>query len=133
MSKFVGSWDVESTDNFEEYMKALGVGMVMRKMGNSVKPTVIISVDGDTWSLKAESTFKSTEIKFELGKEFAETTADGRNVKSTITLEGDNKMIHAQVADPPSTLTRELVDDNTLKLTMEAKGVVATRVYKRKA
>jgi hypothetical protein len=39
MSGLVGTWNLESSENFEEYMKALGVGFATRKIGNSVKPT----------------------------------------------------------------------------------------------
>lgn len=58
-----------------------GVGMALRKMGNMVKPTLTISIDGDKVVLKNSSTFKTTEISFKLGEEFDETTADGRTVK----------------------------------------------------
>lgn len=39
------------------------------------------------------STFKTTIIHFKLGEEFDEEAADGRHVKSTITIDG-NKMTH---------------------------------------
>jgi len=45
------------------------------------KPTTIISKEGDVFTLKTVSTFKSTEINFKLGEEFDETTADDRAVK----------------------------------------------------
>ena len=55
--------------------------MVMRKMGNAATPTVEITLEDGTYSLKTITTFKTTEIKFKLGEEFEETTADGRTVK----------------------------------------------------
>lgn len=58
-----------------------GVGLALRKMGNMVKPTLTITIDGDKVMLKNSSTFKTTEISFKLGEEFDETTADGRTVK----------------------------------------------------
>lgn len=45
------------------------------------KPTTLISVEGDTVTLKTQSTIKNTEISFKLGEEFDETTADDRKVK----------------------------------------------------
>lgn len=51
-------------------------------MGNLVKPNLVFSMAEDGFiSLKAESTFKTTEIKFKLNEEFEETTADGRKTK----------------------------------------------------
>lgn len=46
-----------------------------------LKPTTVISVDGDKVTLKTVSTFKTTELSFKLGEEFDETTADDRKVK----------------------------------------------------
>lgn len=53
----------------------------MRKIGNKITPTQNISIDNDEICIKTTSTFKTTEIKFFLGKEFVEVTADGCNVK----------------------------------------------------
>ncbi len=59
-----------------------GVGFATRQMGNMVKPNLVVSVDDDgVISMKSESTFKTTEIKFKLDEEFDETTADGRKTK----------------------------------------------------
>lgn len=71
------------SENFDEYMKALGVGYFTRLAGNAVKPTVELKKIGDNkYKLITTSTFKNSEIKFEPGKEFDETTLDDRNVKS---------------------------------------------------
>ena len=58
-----------------------GVGMLVRKMGASFKPSQLISCDGDKWTIKTVTSFKTTEISFTPGVEFDETTADGRNMK----------------------------------------------------
>lgn len=51
-------------------------------MGNMAKPNLVIRVDdAGVISMKSESTFKTTEIKFKLNEEFDETTADGRKTK----------------------------------------------------
>jgi hypothetical protein len=54
---------------------------MLRTTGNALKPDVVIAVDGDSWKLRSESTFKNTEINFKLGEEFDEKTADGRECK----------------------------------------------------
>lgn len=58
-----------------------GVGLVMRKMANMAKPTIVISVADDNWMVKTITTVKTTEIRFKLDEEFDEVTADGRKVK----------------------------------------------------
>ncbi|XP_029506119.1 fatty acid-binding protein, heart-like [Oncorhynchus nerka] len=125
---FTGTWNLKESKNFDEYMKALGVGFATRQVGGMTKPTTVIEVAGDTVTLKTQSTFKNTEINFKLGEEFDETTADDRKVKSLITVEG-GKMIHVQKWDgKETTLVRE-VSGNALELTLNLGDVVCTRSY----
>lgn len=104
-----------------------GVGFVLRKIGNSVSPTVELKKDGDKFTLVTSSTFKNSEISFELGKEFDEETLDGRQVKSVMTLEG-NKLIQKQGGDPASEIIREF-GEKDMVATMKVKEVVCTRKY----
>ncbi|XP_029705104.1 uncharacterized protein [Takifugu rubripes] len=78
---FCATWKLVESENFDDYMKALGVGFATRQVGNVTKPTVIISLEGDKVVVRTQSTFKNTEISFKLGEEFDETTADDRNCK----------------------------------------------------
>lgn len=61
--------------------------MAMRKMGNMAKPDIIISRNGDTFTIKTESTFKTSEFSFKLDEKFDENTIDGRKtqVNETVT------------------------------------------------
>ncbi|XP_038622466.1 myelin P2 protein-like isoform X1 [Tachyglossus aculeatus] len=109
-SRFVGTWRLSSSENFEDYMKALGVGLATRKLGNLARPSVTISMKGDTVTLRTDSTLKSTEISFKLGQEFDETTADNRKTKSVVTLE-KGALNHIQKWDgKQTTIKRKLVD-----------------------
>ncbi|XP_023236636.1 fatty acid-binding protein-like isoform X2 [Centruroides sculpturatus] len=127
MADLKGKYKLVSSENFEDFMKALGVGMVMRKLGATSKPTVEISQDGDTWSIKTITTFKTSEIKFKLGEEFEETRMDGSVVKTVITLE-DNKLIQKQFGDKEVVITREL-DGEKLKVICTVDNIVSTRIY----
>nr|XP_056701761.1 fatty acid-binding protein, heart [Euleptes europaea] len=125
---FAGVWNLMDSSNFDDYMKAVGVGFATRQIANLTKPTTIIEVDGDKITLKTQSTFKNTEISFKLGEEFDETTADDRHVKSLVTLDG-GKLIHVQKWDGKETsLVREL-KDGKLILTLTMGNVVCTRTY----
>ncbi|ESO09778.1 hypothetical protein HELRODRAFT_186290 [Helobdella robusta] len=132
LGKLVGTWSLDKSEKFDEYMKAVDVGFVMRKLGSTVKPDVKIGAAGDEVFIRSESSVSTHEIKFKLGEEFVETTADGRKPKTVIELK-DGKLIQVQKGDGivPSTITRELQDDNTLVCTCEAKDVVCKRYYKR--
>ena len=59
-------------------MKALGVGLVTRKLGNKSSPTVTVTEENGEFTFKQESLVKTSEIKFKIGEEFDEVTADGR-------------------------------------------------------
>ena len=124
---FVGKYKLKTSENFDEYMKAVGVGMMTRKLANAATPVTEITVDGDTYTIKTSTTFKTTEIKFKLGEEFDETTGDGRQVKSTITQDG-NILHHEQKGEKPSTITREF-KDNQMIMILKVEEVTCTRVY----
>jgi hypothetical protein len=129
--KFIGTWALDFSEKFDEYMKAVDVSYVTRKMAAVLKPNVILSVNGDTWTLKTESTLKVSETSFKLGEEYEETTPDGRTVMTTFTLDNDGKLVQEQKGKVPSIITRELIDDNTLLTTCVAKDVTCKRKYKK--
>lgn len=126
-------YKLDKSENFEEYMKALGVGLIMRKMGNQVYPTVELIKEGDSYTLNTTSTFKSSSIKFKEGEEFDEVTVDGRNVKSTCTFEGENKLLHEQKDSKDGTLVSKISREfnaHEMIAEMTAGEVVCKRTYK---
>jgi len=131
MEQFLGKWKMESSDNFEEYLKAVGIGMATRKVAASSKPNNVITAEPNgVYNIRSESSFKNHDTKFKLNEEFEEHMADGRKARTLIKLEG-GKLIQDQKADVHSIITRELTDDNTLVLKLTANGVTSTRVFKR--
>ncbi|XP_032437490.1 fatty acid-binding protein, heart [Xiphophorus hellerii] len=127
---FVGTWNLKESDKFDDYMKELGVGFATRKIGNMTKPTTIISVEGDTVTVKTQSSIKNTELSFKIGEDFDETTADDRKVKSLVTVE-DGKLVHVQKWDGKETSLVREVDGNKLTLTLKIGDVVCTRRYEK--
>ncbi|XP_068189577.1 fatty acid-binding protein, heart [Antennarius striatus] len=132
---FIGTWDLKTSDKFDDYMKKLGLGLATRTAGCITKPTTIISVKDGVVTLRTESSIKSTEISFKLDEKFDEVTADGRNVKSIVTLE-NGKLVHTQTwDDKETTLVREISGDNgdNLTLTLTLEDVICKRYYVRSA
>ena len=108
---FVGTWKLVSSENFDDYMKEVGMGFATRKVAGMAKPTLIISVNGDVATIRSESTFKNTEISFKLDQEFDEVTPDDRKVKSIVNLD-EGALVQVQNWDGKSTtIKRKLVDD----------------------
>ncbi|XP_059945333.1 fatty acid-binding protein, heart [Mesoplodon densirostris] len=129
---FVGTWKLVDSKNFDDYMRSIGVSFANRQVANMTKPTTVIEVNGDTITIKTQSTFKNTEISFKLGVEFDETTADDRKVKSVVTLDG-GKLVHMQKWNgQETTLVREIVAGKLI-LTLTHCSAVCTRTYEKGA
>ncbi|XP_053973373.1 probable fatty acid-binding protein isoform X2 [Hylaeus anthracinus] len=129
LSAFYGKrYKLQTSENFDEMMKALGVSLMTRKMGSSVNPVVELTENNGLYTLKTTSPFKSSEIKFKLGEEFDEETPDGRKVKSVCSLEG-NKLVQIQKGEKQTTIEREFTPTE-MKAVMKVDDIICTRVYK---
>ncbi|XP_063079162.1 fatty acid binding protein 7, brain, b [Engraulis encrasicolus] len=127
---FCATWKLVDSENFDEYLKALGVGFALRQVGNVTKPTVVISHEGGKFVLKTLSTFKNTEISCKMGEEFDESTADDRHCKSLVAMEGD-KLVHTQKWDGKETRFVREIKDGKMIMTMTLGGVTAVRTYEK--
>ena len=54
-------------------MKALGLNFILRKAGNTVSPNLVISNEGNVWSVKIRSTFKNSDFTGAEGEEVTES------------------------------------------------------------
>lgn len=130
MDQFLNKkYKLSTSENFEEIMKALGVGLFTRKIGAAVSPVMELTKEGDEYALSSKSTFKDTLIKFKLGEEFDEETPDGRMVKSVITQEGNNKLVQIQKGDKTTKIIREFLPEE-VKMTLTVDDITCTRIYK---
>ena len=93
-----GSYTRVSEENYEEVLKALNIGFMLRKAAMASTPVMTITEAGGQWTMTTKTTMKSIELKFKLGEEFEEETTDGRKCKTTVTMEGDNKLVTTQRA-----------------------------------
>merc|ERR1739840_7762 len=97
MAPITGTYTQVSSEKYEEFLKALGVGFILRKAALASTPVMTIAEDGGNWTMITKTTVKSIELRFRLGEEFEETTTDGRKCKTTVSLAGD-KMTTSQKA-----------------------------------
>merc|ERR1712112_265956 len=128
MSACTGKYKLATSENFEEFMKALGVGMLVRKLGNKSSPVITVTEEGGEYTFKQESLVKTSEIKFKLNEEFA---ADGRKVMSTMTLTAPNVMKHEMkgtAGGKDSTCIREFLPEK-LTAVCTVDDITTTRVY----
>ncbi|XP_022108882.1 fatty acid-binding protein, liver-like [Acanthaster planci] len=135
MAQFSGKYKLDNSENFEQFMQALGVNVLLRKVGSTTKPTLTIQTDdGKHFKFITESTFKNITVEFTLGEEYEATSQDGRETKNVVTL-NDDKL--TQIEKPRDgkgkqvTYIRELTESGDLKVTCILDDIVATRLYKR--
>ncbi|KAM5212130.1 fatty acid-binding protein 5 isoform 4-T5 [Hipposideros larvatus] len=106
--QLVGRWRLVDSKGFDEYMKELGVGMALRKMGAMAKPDCVITSDGKHLTVKMESTLKTTQFSCDLGEKFEETTADGRKTQTVCNFVNGALVQHQEWDGKESTITRKL-------------------------
>ncbi|OTF74944.1 Group 13 mite allergen-like protein (Lipocalin), partial [Euroglyphus maynei] len=107
MVQFEGKYQLESSENFDEFLKELGVGFILRNLAKTTTPTIEVVKDGDYWVIKTHTALKTTGIRFKLGEEFDETRIDGKTVKTNVVMEGDNTMVQTQKGDKEVKIIRE--------------------------
>ncbi|XP_035490334.1 retinol-binding protein 1.1 isoform X2 [Scophthalmus maximus] len=127
-----GYWKMISSDNFEEYLKALDVNVAIRKIATLLKPDKDIVHEGDHIIIKTLSTFKNYNMDFHVGKEFEEDLSgvDDRKCMTTIAWEGD-KLVCVQKGEIEGRGWTHWVDGDELHLELRAGGVVSKQVFKK--
>uniref|UniRef100_A0A671QFX8 Lipocalin/cytosolic fatty-acid binding domain-containing protein n=1 Tax=Sinocyclocheilus anshuiensis TaxID=1608454 RepID=A0A671QFX8_9TELE len=85
---FTGKWELESSENLENYLKALDIDFAIRKIA-----------DGDNFVIKTQSAFKSYELSFTIGVEKEELTKgfDKRMLKVYIQVHLNQLECHGKV------------------------------------
>ena len=107
--------------------------MLMRKAATSSTPVMEITESGGKWRIQTKTTLKSTEINFEIGVPFDETTTDGRKAKTTVTQEG-NRLITDQKATEAGKKSVKVIrdfSDEGIDVQMICEDVVSKQFFKR--
>jgi len=107
---------------------------MMRKAALASTPTMTITQTGDKWKMVTATTLKSIVLEFTLGVPFDEDTTDGRKSKTTVTMEGDNKLITSQKAQKSGqkdvTVIREF-SDKGIAVQMICEDVTSVQFFER--
>jgi len=134
---FVGKYERVSAEKYDEFLTALNVGFLLRKAATFSTPVMSVSEEDGKWTIETATTLKTMVLTFELGKEFEETTPDGREVRALVTQDG-NKFISVQTAlkegQASTKVVREFKGDEVVQ-TMEVIGadVTCVQIFKRVA
>jgi len=131
----LGTYTRKSAEGYEDFLKALDVNLLLRKAATVSTPTMEVKKEGDVWSIKTSTTLKSMELKFEVGKEFEESTPDGREVTAIVT-EEDGKFVSIQKAKKEGQASTKVVrefngDKVTVTMNIIDKDVTCVQVFER--
>ncbi|KAH9421015.1 fatty acid-binding protein-like [Dermatophagoides pteronyssinus] len=130
--KFYGKYKLATSENFDSFLKEIGVGLMKRKLANTTYPTVEFFKDqNENLIFKSHTVIKTSETRFKLGEEFDEDRLDGKRVKSVVEFVDGNQLIQTQRdGDMEIKYIREFNGDQ-IKVTSIANDVKCLRIYQR--
>jgi len=91
-SYMTGRFKLYDSDNYDEFMEALGIGWFNRQLALSLTPSHQISQDGDTVSLAISTLLWSNTVKFQLDEKYDEKNPLGGTILSIAKLIDGNKL-----------------------------------------
>ncbi|XP_059113057.1 fatty acid-binding protein, liver [Peromyscus eremicus] len=124
---FSGKYQLQSQENFEPFMKAMGLPEDLIQKGKDIKGVSEIVHDGKHVKLTITYGTKVLHNEFTLGEEFELETMTGEKVKAVVNMEGDNKMVTSFKGMKSVT---ELNGDTIIN-TMTVGDIVYKRISKR--
>ncbi|XP_037078489.1 fatty acid-binding protein-like [Pollicipes pollicipes] len=134
MASVVGTYQHEKSENLDAFFSAIGVPWIPRKMMTNSNPTVQVSQDGETYTIRTVSAMKTVEITFKVDEAFESSLMSGEKTQNVIRKEGDS-LIQEQDSSKGKIIITRAFSENAMDMTMEHKtsNVKATRHFKRTA
>ncbi|XP_019600080.1 fatty acid-binding protein, intestinal [Rhinolophus sinicus] len=129
---FDGTWKVNRNENYDKFMEKMGINVIKRKLAAHDNLKLIITQEGNKFTVKESSALRSTEIVFELGVMFTYSLADGTELSGTWSLEGNRLIGNFKRVDNGKELNavREIIDGELVQ-TYTYEGVEAKRIFKK--
>lgn len=135
MASVLGKWIIQSSDNFEDFMKAIGVSDEKRAeahkfLSDGSGMTQEFKADGDKWTQVTTTAAGVREVTFTIGQETDSMTLDGRKVKVVFTIDGDS-LLEKQTGDGFECTHVRKGDGNTLTMTLTGGGQTCIRKFSK--
>ncbi|NXO83871.1 FABPL protein, partial [Sitta europaea] len=124
---FSGKYELQHQENFEPFMKALGLPDEEIQKGKDLKSISEIVQDGKKFKITVTTGSKVVKNEFTIGEESEIEMLNGEKVKVVVQMEGNNKLV-TQVKGMKS--VTELNGD-TITYTMTMGDLTLKRVSKR--
>ncbi|XP_046325711.2 fatty acid-binding protein, adipocyte-like isoform X2 [Haliotis rufescens] len=118
---FAGKWKLDRSENFDEFLKEMGVNVLLRKMAESSRPEQVIEVKDGQIRISTKTGLSNQDDVFDLGKECEIETntvkhkvkvvySDGRMVVTSRPVGSDLK---------PQRICRELIQDEMVMVSRQ--------------
>jgi len=132
-----GIYDYESSVNFDNYLAALGVNYVLRKLAGLAYPVVTImpcQTNDCDWTIRTDTVFRSHEVSFKLNEKKIDTTMDNRKVEFVVHQPKSNQLVEIQksLATQISTSITRNFEKNQMSVELLVNGVAAKSYFKRR-
>ncbi|XP_068594505.1 fatty acid-binding protein, liver-type [Brachionichthys hirsutus] len=124
---FSGKFQLESQENFEPFMKAVGLPDDLIQKGKDIKSISEIEETGDDFKVTVTTGSKVLVNTFTIGKESELETLTGEKIKGVVHREGNKLKTSLKGIESVT----ELVDGDTIINTMTVGGIVYKRISKR--
>ncbi|KAM6930669.1 fatty acid-binding protein, liver-type-like [Xenentodon cancila] len=124
---FSGKYQLQSQENFEPFMKAIGLPDDSIQKGKDIKSVSEIEENGDNFKVVITTGSNVMTNVFTIGQETELHTMTGEKVKGVVNREGNKLKVSLKGIESVT----ELVDPNTLVNTMTLGDIVYKRINKR--
>lgn len=130
-----GKWQLVRNENFDAYLKSVNIGIVKRKMINSMTPVLDMEQNGDDFKVTAKIPVVGAIVStFTVGVEFTDSNPMMGGAEQRVLAEWQGcKLVHTVLSAPddkPMSFQREIIDGE-LVITMTNGDVVAKRYFKK--
>ncbi|XP_053321660.1 gastrotropin-like [Spea bombifrons] len=125
---FTGKYEVESQENYDAFMKIIGIPAETIEKGRDFKFTTEVVQNGNDFAWSQIYPGRTMTNKFSVGQEAEMETMSGKKFKATVRLEGGKLVVDLDRYRH----TSEIVDGKLVEIS-EAGGVAFKRISKRVA
>ncbi|NWY37337.1 FABPL protein, partial [Sylvia atricapilla] len=124
---FTGKYELQSQENFEPFMRAIGLPEDQIQKGKNLKSVSEIVQDGKKFTSTVTTGSKVIKNQFTIGEESEIELMTGEKVKAMVQMEGNNKLI----GEAKGIKTIVELNGDTITYTMTFGGITMKRVSKR--
>lgn len=124
-----GKYKLESQENFDGFLQAIGVNAVKRKLAAVASPTIEVAFDGTKYNQVTKGAQTST-MACTIGQEYEHNSDDAGKGKLIMVMIGDDTLVTTQVGGGGTKITRKFTDAG-MEVTMAKDGVTCVRKFKR--